>query len=463
MDLMEGKMGETRSSVAISTRLYEIAELARRRPGEALTTLSHHIDEALLGEAYRQTRKDGAVGIDNETAAEFSRELPTRLKDLLGRFKSGQYRAPAVRRVYIPKASGGVRPLGIPTFEDKVLQRAVAMVLGAVYEQEFLPCSYGFRPGRSAHTALSALREHLTELQGGWVLEVDIRSFFDTIDHRLLQKILARRVRDGVLQRIIGKWLNAGVMEGGSWTHAAAGTPQGGVISPLLANVYLHEVLDQWFERVVKARLQGRAYLVRYADDFVMVFENYRDAKDVWKALPRRFGSHGLELHPDKTRLVRFKRPPLNAGPKGRGQLGSPPQTFDFLGFTIHWGRNIRRWWVVMYRTAKTRLRRAIKAVWEWCRRWRHLPLAQQHKKLVLKVRGHFNYFGVPGNGRQVHRLYSAVRWSWRYWLDRRSQSRSMSWPRYLKLLERLPLPFPKLRPLPEYAQRTHAARSRMR
>jgi group II intron reverse transcriptase/maturase len=426
--------------------------MARRRRGEALTTLAHHIDEALLREAYQQTRKDGAVGIDRETAAEFARGLRARLQDLLERFKSGQYRAPAVRRVHIPKANGGVRPLGIPTFEDKVLQRAVAMVLGAVYEQDFLPCSFGFRPGRSAHGALAALREHLTELEGGWVLEVDIRSFFDTIDHRHLQAILAMRVRDGVLQRIIGKWLNAGVMEGGTWTRTAAGTPQGGVISPLLANVYLHEVLDQWFERVVKARMRGRAYLVRYADDFVMVFENYRDACRVWKVLPKRFGKYGLELHPDKTRLVRFRRPYLNAGPKGRSPRGRPPQTFDFLGFTIHWGRNKRKWWVVMLRTAKTRLRRAIGAVWEWCRRWRHRPLAQQHKKLCEKVRGHFSYFGLSGNGSQVRRLYHAVRRSWRYWLDRRSQNRSMSWADYEKLLERLPLPFPRLRQLPKCA-----------
>lgn len=445
-------MAETRSSKTISTRLYEIAELARRRPGEALTTLAHHVDEALLEEAYRLTRKDGAVGIDRETAAEFTRDMPARLTELLGRFKSGRYHAPAVRRAYIPKASGGVRPLGIPTFEDKVLQRAVAMVLGAVYEQDFLPCSYGFRPGRSAHHALSALRGHLTELKGGWVLEVDIRSFFDTIDHRHLQEILASRVRDGVIQRIIGKWLNAGVMEGGTWTHAAAGTPQGGVISPLLANVYLHEVLDQWFERMVKPQLKGKAYLVRYADDFVMVFEHGLDAHRVWKVLPERFGKYGLTLHPEKTRLVRFRRPYWNAGPKGRHPYRQAPGTFDFLGFTIHWGRNKSRWWVVMFRTAKTRLNRAAKAVWEWCRRWRHLPVEQQHKTLCLKIRGHFNYFGLPGNGGQVRRLHGVVLWSWRYWLDRRSGRKSMPWPRYLKLLARLPLPFPKVRQLPRPA-----------
>lgn len=452
MDLMEGTMAETQSSQPISTRLHEIAELARRRPGEALTTLSHHIDEAFMREAHRLTRKDGAAGIDRETAAEFKRDMPRRLQALVGRFKSGQYRAPPVRRVHIPKASGGVRPLGIPTFEDKVLQRAVAMVLGAVYEQEFLPCSYGFRPGRSAHDALSALRGHLTELGGGWVLEVDIRSFFDTIDHRHLQDILARRVRDGVIQRIIGKWLNAGVMEGGTWTHAAAGTPQGGVISPLLANVYLNEVLDQWFERVVKTRLRGKAHLVRYADDFVIVFEHYRDALRVWNVLPKRFGKYGLELHPEKTRLVRFKRPYGDAGPKGRHPQGRAPGTFDFLGFTIHWGRNWRTWWVIMFRTAKSRLRRASKAIWEWCRRWRHIPVDQQHKRLCLKIRGHFNYFGLPGNGSQVRRLHRSVVWSWRYWLNRRSGLKSMPWPRFMKLLARLPLPFPKIRQLPRPA-----------
>lgn len=265
---MEGKAMDTQRSETVCTKLQRIAELARRRPGEVLTTLAHHIDAAFLREAYERVRKDGAVGVDGQTAADYAAGLEGNLLSLLDRFKSGQYCAPAVRRVHIPKGDGRkTRPIGIPTFEDKVLQKAVTMVLEAVYEQDFLPCSYGFRPGRSAHQALQALWEGMAELRGGWVLDVDIQSFFDELDHGALRRFLDLRVRDGVLRRCIGKWLKAGVMETGSVSFPDAGTPQGGVISPLLANLYLHEVLDRWFERDVRPRLRGRAFLIRYADD----------------------------------------------------------------------------------------------------------------------------------------------------------------------------------------------------
>jgi group II intron reverse transcriptase/maturase len=234
----------------------------------ALTTLAHHIDVDFLREAYRRTRKDGAPGVDRQTADEYAQNLEANLQALLDRFKSGTYRAPPVKRVHIPKGDGSkTRPIGIPTFEDKVLQRAVAMVLEAIYEQEFLDCSYGFRPNRSAHQALDALWKTLTEMKGGWVLEVDIKGFFDSLDHGHLRGFLDQRVRDGVLRRAVDKWLKAGVMEAGVLTHPDAGTPQGGVVSPLLANVYLHEVLDRWFETQVRPRLVGRATLIRYADD----------------------------------------------------------------------------------------------------------------------------------------------------------------------------------------------------
>jgi group II intron reverse transcriptase/maturase len=243
-------MTETQNSANVSTRLERIAELARRKPGTALLTLAHHIDVSWLREAHRRTRKDGAPGVDGQKAAEYAARLEDNLRSLLDRAKSGAYRAPPVRRAYIPKGKGGeMRPLGIPTFEDKVLQRAVAMVLETIYEQDFLPCSYGFRPGRSAHQALESLRAHAMEMAGGWVLEVDIRKFFDSVDRAKLQEILRQRVRDGVLVRLVGKWLNAGVLEEGQLHRPYAGTPQGGVISPLLANIYLHEVIDVWFER----------------------------------------------------------------------------------------------------------------------------------------------------------------------------------------------------------------------
>jgi len=273
MELLEGKMEGTSSPVGISTRLQKVATLAKQSPDMVFTTLAHHIDLALLKEAFRLTRKDGATGVDQQTAAEYAEDLDKRLTSLLDRFKSGTYKAPPVRRAYIPKANGTARPIGIPIFEDKVLQRAVAMVLGAVYEQDFLDCSYGFRPGRSCHQALQSLWLGTMGMRGGYVYEVDIRKFFDTLDHGHLRSFLDLRVRDGVIRRVIDKWLKAGVFEAAQLVYPEAGTPQGGVISPLLANIYLHEVLDKWFEHVVKPRLKGEAVLIRYADDFVMVFK----------------------------------------------------------------------------------------------------------------------------------------------------------------------------------------------
>ena len=362
-------MSETPSSKNISTKLERIAKLARQAPTLALTTLAHHIDVEWLHEAYRRTRKDGATGIDGQSAREYAEGLEQRLESLLERAKTGRYRAPPVRRVHIPKDKRETRPLGIPTFEDKVLQRAVAMVLEAVYEQDFLDCSYGFRPGRSAHQALDALNGTAVRMAGGWVVELDIRKFFDSIDHEQLRGVLSQRVRDGVILRLIGKWMNAGVMEDGALQRSEAGTPQGGVISPLLANIFLHEVLDAWFHQDVLPLLRGRALLVRYADDAVMLFENEEDARRVMEVLPKRFGKYGLTLHPDKTRLVPFKRPDRvparhddDDGPEG-------PGSFDFLGFTIHWGKSLAGKWVVRNRTAKDRFRRALVKLSEWCRR----------------------------------------------------------------------------------------------
>ncbi|MEK7371691.1 MAG: group II intron reverse transcriptase/maturase, partial [candidate division NC10 bacterium] len=307
--------------------------MAKVMPGVPLSTLAHHIDVDWLREAYRRTRKDGARGVDGQSAGQYEEHLEDNLQSLLGRAKSGTYRAPPVRRVHIPKGDGSqMRPIGVPTFEDKVLQRAVAMVLEAVYEQEFHDFSYGFRPGRSAHQACEALQNASVRMAGGWVLEVDIRKFFDTLVHQQLTAILRQRVRDGVILRLIGKWLNAGVMEGLMLSHPESGTPQGGVISPLLANIYLHEVLDEWFVREVQPRLRGRAALVRYADDLVFVFARKDDAERVFEVLPKRFGKYGLTLHPDKTRLVPFHRPDRGDGG------GDGPGTFDFLGFTHHWG-----------------------------------------------------------------------------------------------------------------------------
>jgi len=434
-------MAEMLSFGTVSPKLERIAELAKQAPDMAFTSLSHHIDIDWLREAYRRTRKDGAVGVDGQSAEEYATNLESNLQALLDRAKSGTYRAPPVRRVHIPKGDGSqTRPIGIPTFEDKVLQRAVAMALGAVYEQDFLDCSYGFRPGRSAHQALKALRDEMMRLGGGWVLEVDIRKFFDTLDRGHLREMLRHRVRDGVLLRLIGKWLNAGVLEAGELSHPEGGTPQGGVISPLLANIYLHEVLDIWFERDVKPRLRGHAFLVRYADDVVILLSCEDDARRVMEVLPKRFGKYGLALHPEKTRLVEFRRPNRRASSQGDGGADGPG-TFDLLGFTHHWALSRRGFWVVKQRTASDRFSRALKRVADWCRYNRHQPVKQQWEMLSAKLRGHFGYFGLPGNSTALERFRFELTRTWRKWLDRRSQRARMSWDRMNKLLERYPLP----------------------
>jgi group II intron reverse transcriptase/maturase len=439
MEPLKGKAAETSGSGTVSTKLQRIAELAKRAPQVALTTLAHHMDMDWLREAYRRTRKDGAVGVDGQTANAYRVHLEENLRSLLERAKSGTYQAPPVRRVHIPKGRGETRPIGIPTFEDKVLQRSVAMLLEAAYEEDFLDCSYGFRPGRSPHQALEALWKQLMSMNGGWVLEIDIRKFFDHLDHRHLRAILRQRVRDGVLLRLIGKWLKAGVLESGGVSYPGAGSPQGGVISPLLANVYLHEVLDTWFERTVKPRLYGRASLIRYADDAVMVFAREDDARRVLAVLAKRFAKYGLTLHPEKTRLVAFQRPRRRAR-----QGGSPeprPGTLDLLGFTHFWGLSRKGNWVVRRKTAKDRFTRALRSVAQWCRTCRHWPIRKQWDMLVLKLRGHYAYYGITGNTRAICRFRTAVERIWRKWLSRRSRRAYIAWDRFVLFMRRYPLP----------------------
>jgi group II intron reverse transcriptase/maturase len=434
-------MAETSGSETISTRLRQIAKLAQEMPEAALTTLAHHIDLDLLREAYRLTRKDGATGVDGQTAQQYAEDLEENLRDLLERAKSGTYRAPPVRRARIPKGKGGeTRPIGIPTFEDKVLQRAVAMVLGAVYEQDFQDCSYGFRPGRSAHQALQRLWEGLMSMGGGWVLELDIEDFFGSLDHQRLREILRQRVRDGVLLRLIGKWLRAGVLEEGRLTHPSSGTPQGGVVSPLLANVYLHEVLDEWFAEVVLPRMRARAFMVRFADDAVLVFADAEDARRVAEVLPKRCAKYGLRLHPEKTRLVPFWCPRL----QGRSG-GDRPGTFDFLGFTHSWGRSRRGSPVVRRRTARDRLTRSLRAIRHWCRTHRHLPVAEQRRALHRMLMGHYGYYGITGNAAALQRFHFEVLKAWRKWLHRRSNRARMTWARFSNLLRHHPLPQPRV------------------
>jgi group II intron reverse transcriptase/maturase len=407
-------------------------------PDRQLRTLAHHIDVEWLREAYRRTRKDGAVGVDGQTARQYAAHLEDNLRSLLDQAKTGRYRAPAVRRVHIPKGDGTrMRPIGIPTFEDKVLQRAVVMALEPAYEEDFYDFSYGFRPGRSAHDALQALWAGLMRLGGGWLLDVDIQSYFDTLDHEICRDLLRQRITDGVLVRLIGKWLNAGVLEGGVIRRPDSGTPQGGVISPLLANIYLHEVLDRWWVEEVQPRLRGQAFLIRYADDFVIAFRREDDARRVQDVLPKRFGKYGLTLHPEKTRMVQFSRPQKGSGLK--------PGTFDFLGFTHYWGQSRKSRPVVKRKTAKKQFSRACKKVALWCRKARHLPIQVQAETLRSKLLGHYNYYGITGNMAALNRFYRMTLVAWRGWLSRRSQRASLSWDRFNRLLRRHPLPTPRI------------------
>jgi RNA-directed DNA polymerase len=432
-------MAATSSLRPMSPKQQRIAELAKQAPSLGFTTLAHHIDLQWLHEAFQRTRWDGATGVDGQTAEDYAVNLMDNLQGLLDRAKTGTYRAPPVRRVHIPKGTGNeTRPIGIPTFEDKVLQRAVVMVLEPLYEQDFLDCSYGYRPGRSAHQALEALWQQLMATGGGWVVEVDIRKFFDTLDHGRLRELLQRRVRDGVLLRLIGKWLNAGVLEGEVFTTPEQGTPQGGVISPLLANIYLHYVLDEWFGQQVKPCLKGRAFLIRYADDFVMGFTSEADARRVLAVLPKRFAKYGLTLHPDKTRLVPFQRPSQQPG---SGGAEPRPGTFDLLGFTHYWGRSRRGGWVVQRRTAANRFSRVVKKIAQWCRFHRHQPVAEQHQALSRKLRGHDAYYGLTGNFRLLDRLRRVVERGWRKWLSRRGAGPPLPWDRFKQLLACYPLP----------------------
>jgi len=434
-------MAATSEPKNVSTKLQRIAGLAREAPDMALTTLAHHMDLDFLKEAYRRTRKDGAPGVDGQLADEYGGNLDSNLLSLLERFKSGTYRAPPVRRVHIPKGDGTrTRPIGVPTFEDKVMQRAVTMILEAIYEQDFLDCSYGFRPGRSAHQAVDALWTGMTKIAGGVVIELDIESFYDTIDHGRLRSFLDQRVRDGVLRRMIDKWLKAGVLEKGKVSHSETGTPQGGVASPILANIYLHEVLDRWFEEQVKPRLDGKSFLVRYADDAVLVFSSENDARRVFEVLPKRFARFGLTLHREKTRMVSFRRPRPDAGNRMEGRA-TKPGSLDFLGFTHFWGRARQGKWIIKRKTASSRFSRAVRRIALWCRKHRHQSIEEQHRSLVAKLRGHYGYYGITGNGWQISAFRTRVSEIWRKWLDRRSQRSRMSWEKFRRVLQRFPLP----------------------
>jgi RNA-directed DNA polymerase len=420
------------------TTVERVGERAKQKRGEKFTTLLGHVKVPLLKEAYQRLRKNAAAGVDGETWKSYGEQLEVRLVDLQDRVHRGSYHPQPVRRVHIPKGDGRMRPLGIPALEDKIVQQAVRMLLEPIYEHsEFIGFSYGFRPGRNQHMALDALAEALGR-KVNWVLDADIRSFFDTVDHEWMQKFLEHRIGDRRLVRLLMKWLKAGVMEEGKLHETQEGTPQGGVISPLLANIYLHYVVDLWVQSWRRQKARGQVYVVRYADDLVMGFQHEEDARAMREALAKRLAEFGLELHPEKTRVLRFGRFARQGSPKdGRTR----PETFDFLGFTHISAEDREGRYRLLRRTSRKKRMAKLRAVrMEMLRRICD-PVIEQHGWLCSVVRGHCQYYGVPGNSRALSSFRNSLRHLWHQRLQRRSQRAAWTNERRTRFDRRFPLP----------------------
>ena len=428
---------EQRFLPTMSPGLVRVAERAREFSGRMLS-LAHHLDVEALRRSYLRMRKDAAVGVDGVTWERYGQNLEENLQGLHKRMKTMRYRHQPILRVHIPKGKGKTRPIGISTTEDKIVQGAISELLEAIYEQDFLDCSYGFRRGRKAHDAMRALDRAVGQGAANWILEADVADFFGSLDRPKLKEILQERLADRNLLRLIGKCLHVGVLDGEEFSEPDEGTVQGSCLSPLLGNIYLHHALDRWFEAEVKPRLKGKAALVRFADDFVVGFERRDDAEQVMKVLAERLAEYGLQLHPEKTRLVDYRRP--SKSHKG----GKGPGSIDFLGFRTYWKRGRSGGWHSTSKTQDPRHRRMISSIYQWCRRHRHLRIKEQHEALTRKIRGHVNYFGVRGNELQLKRLVWAARRSWFRWLNRRSQRSRLTWPRFNDLLKDFPLAEPR-------------------
>jgi group II intron reverse transcriptase/maturase len=421
----------------VPTQVVRIGQRAREKKGERFDNLLSAIKAPLLKEAYQRLRKRAAPGVDGVTWEEYGADLDAHLLDLQDRIHRGSYHPQPVRRVHIPKGDGRTRPLGIPALEDKIVQQAVRMVLEPIYERAFMGFSYGFRPGRGQHDALNALAEAINR-KTNWVLDADIRSFFDTIDHGWMQKFIEHRIGDRRMVRLLMKWLHAGVMEEDELREVEEGTPQGGIISPLLANIYLHYALDLWVNQWRKRRARGEVYIVRYADDFVMGFQYEQDARAMREALASRLATFGLELHPDKTRVLRFGRfARQDAKLDGRTR----PETFDFLGFTHIAGVSRRGAFLLHRRTSRKKRKAKLKSLRDEMRERRHEPVRAQHAWLSSVLRGHYHYYGVPTNSKALHQFRERVRASWHRQLQRRSQRASWSGKQRAAFDRRFPLP----------------------
>jgi group II intron reverse transcriptase/maturase len=421
--------------------LSRITELAKEDPGRKFFSIAHFLTPEALYEAFLSLRRNASAGVDRVRYQEYEEQAQQKIRELHGRLKSKTYQALPLRRIYIPKEDGKQRPISIPALEDKIVQKAVTELLTAIYEQDFLNCSYGFRPGRGAQDALDEVGRVICRESTSCVLELDITSYFDSIVREQLMEMIERRISDASILRLIRKWINVGVIDNGRLLVSETGTGQGQIVSPLLANVYLHFVLDQWFEREVKPRLRGKTSVIRYADDAVLCFQHREDAEKVLQVLPKRFARFGLTLHPDKTRLVDFGRQALARAIRA----GTKPATFDFLGLTHKCAHSRRGKFTVHVKTMRKRLRRSLKAVAEWCQVHRHDPVNKQQATLNDKLRGHYQYYGRPTNYRSLWQFYRTVRRTWKKWLGRRTRGRSFSWEKYQQILQRHPLLRPKI------------------
>jgi len=423
------------------TKLHRLSELAKQDPTLQFTSIAHLLNGELLGDAYRRLRKDVSPGVDGLTAQAYEQDLERNLQDLHQRLREGRYQAQPVRRVYIEQ-EGKRRPLGISALEDKIVQRAAVSILEAIYEQDFLPCSYGYRPGRSPQDALNAVSRVTVRGKVNYVLEVDIKGYFQNIVHEHLMTFLQQRIKDRSLLRLIGKWLHVGVLEDGQLLPVTKGTVQGAVISPMLANVYLHYVLDEWMEAGVKPRLRGEMELIRFADDFIVCFQHRKDAEHVASVLRNRLAKYGLELSEEKTRLIAFGR---FAEERLRNQGQGKPPTFDFLGFTHICARSRNGKFTVHVRTARKRMRRAMQRMAAWCREHRHLAVQEQYRSLVRMLLGHYGYYGRRSNLSSLYRFLYFTERIWYKWLCRRGQRRRLTWRAYHDFLRRHPLPHPRV------------------
>lgn len=435
LDMYNRNIPYTRDMNKMSTVDVHIAKRTKKFPDEPLTNLHSFIDLELLHGCLDALNKKGAAGVDGQSWTDYNEQRDERVPQLLEQFKSGRYCAPAIRRTYIPKGDGKQRPLGLPTVEDKVLQTAVTKVLTPIYEQMFYPASHGFRPGKSQHQALEVLFKEVSFTGKYYIIDADMANYFGSIDHGMLREFLDQRIKDGVIRKMIDKWLKAGVLEDGLISYPDEGTPQGGVISPLLSNIYLHYVLDDWFIQAIQPRLKAASQLIRFADDFLLLFASKEDAERVMKVLPKRLGKYGLTLHPEKTKLVEVT-----------GRDGTGGQTFDFLGFTHYMGKSRKGHSILKRKTSKKKLKASLQRTNEWIRNNRHKAVVHLIKELNRKLQGHYGYYGITFNGRSLLHYHHKVRRLLFKWMNRRGGKSSMSWDRFQRtILKHHPLKQPRI------------------